>query len=170
MHERSITRPPGLLLDRGGVGKGLAADAVAHQLAACRRYVVDGGGDLRLGGVDALPREVLVEHPLTRDQVRSIALASGAVATSALSNRLWWNEHGEPAHHLLDPSTGRPAWTGLVGASAVAPTALEAETLAKMALLSGPEGAREVLAHEGGLLFHDDGAVEEVGAALAVAA
>ena len=30
------------------------------------------------------------------------------------------------AHHLIDPASGKPAWTGLICASARAPTALEA--------------------------------------------
>ena len=68
------------------------------------------------------------------------------------------------AHHLLDPSTGLPAWTGLVGATALGDTALEAETLSKMALLSGPDGARRVLAPLGGVIVHDDGEVEAIGA------
>ena len=169
VRKSSISRPPGLLLDSGGVGKGLAADAVAHQLARADRFVVDCGGDVRVGGAERAPRDVLVEHPLTRENTRMIEVSGGAVATSAISNRLWRDERKLPAHHLLDPSTGRPAWTGLVGASAVAPTALEAETLAKMALLTGPDGGRTALGPTGGLLFHDDGAVEEVGAALAAA-
>ena len=43
------------------------------------------------------------------------------------------------------------------------PTALEAETLAKAALLSGPERARGWLADFGGVLVHDSGEVEYVG-------
>jgi thiamine biosynthesis lipoprotein len=68
-----------------------------------------------------------------------------------------------PAHHLLDPSTGRPAWTGLAGVTALAPTALEAETLAKAAFLAGPAGARRRLARRGGLLLHEDGSCEIAG-------
>jgi thiamine biosynthesis lipoprotein len=84
------------------------------------------------------------------------------VATSGLNVRLWRRADGTYAHHLIDPSTGEPAWTGLIGATAVAGSALEAETLSKLALLSGPDGARRVLAGRGGVLFHDDGAVEVV--------
>jgi FAD:protein FMN transferase len=83
------------------------------------------------------------------------------VATSGLNVRLWRDGDGRPVHHLLDPSTGRPAWTGLVGATALAPTALEAETLAKIALLSGSPRA---LARYGGLVVRDDGEVEPAGA------
>ena len=91
-------------------------------------------------------------------------MARGGVATSGLDVRVWRRPDGRFAHHLLDPSTGEPAWTGLVGATAVAATALEAETLAKAALLSGPERARELLAGRGGLLVHDSGETELVGA------
>jgi thiamine biosynthesis lipoprotein ApbE len=64
---------------------------------------------------------------------------------------------------LIDPATGSPAWTGLVAATALAPTALEAEALAKAALLSGPAAGRRLRqGRHGGVLVHDDGAVEPV--------
>ena len=91
-------------------------------------------------------------------------MAAGGIASSGLNVRIWRNRAGGYSHHLLDPSTGRPAWTGLIGATAVSPSgALEAETLAKMALLSGPERAREVLAEHGGVIVRDDGEAEIIG-------
>ena len=72
---------------------------------------------------------------------------------------------GRTAHHLLDPATGEPAWTGLLAVTALAPTTLEAETLAKIALLSGPAGARRLLARGGGVAIHADGGVETIGPA-----
>jgi thiamine biosynthesis lipoprotein len=89
------------------------------------------------------------------------------VATSGIDARSWRGPDGAPAHHLLDPSTGRPAWTGLLGVTALASTALEAETLAKAALLGGPAAARRVLSSTGGLLFHEDGGVEPIGSVAA---
>jgi thiamine biosynthesis lipoprotein len=85
------------------------------------------------------------------------------VATSGLNVRIWRDPEGSFVHHLLDPSTGRPAWTGLIGATALGGSALEAETLAKMALLRGANGARRVLAEHGGVIVHDSGEVERVG-------
>jgi FAD:protein FMN transferase len=159
-----VTRPPGVQIDTGGTGKGLCADAVAHRLARRTRFVVDCGGDMAIGGVDAQlhPYEVEVEHPLTGECVRRLRVASGGVATSGCNVRIWRTDDGY-AHHLLDPSTGRPAWTGLIGATALAPSALEAETRSKMALLLGPAGARSVLAEHGGVIVHDDGDVEALG-------
>lgn len=161
----TISRPPGVRFDTGGAGKGLAADLVAARLRGYSRFIVDCGGDIRIGGADALvhPYEVLVEHPLTGERAHVLRLGSGAVATSGLNVRIWRGADGRYAHHLLDPSSGEPAWTGLIGATALADTAVEAETLSKAALLSGPEGGREVLAEYGGLLVHDSGWVEPVG-------
>jgi thiamine biosynthesis lipoprotein len=161
----TISRPPGVRFDTGGAGKGLAADLIAARLRGYSRFIVDCGGDIRIGGPDALvqPYEVFVEHPLTGERAYVLRLGSGAVATSGLNVRVWRGADGRYAHHLLDPSTGEPAWTGLIGATALGDTAVEAETLAKAALLSGPDGGRAVLTERGGLLVHDDGRVETVG-------
>jgi thiamine biosynthesis lipoprotein len=159
-----VIRPPGVRIDSGGTGKGLAADAVSHGLCGYSRFVVDCGGDVRIGGpaAEAEPYEVEVEHPVTRERAHLLRVGSGGIATSGLNTRLW-KVGTDYAHHLLDPSTGAPAWTGLVGTTALGATALEAETIAKAALLSGPGGARRLLAPKGGLLVLEDGAVELVG-------
>ena len=68
----------------------------------------------------------------------SSTIVDGAVATSGVTRRSWRDGSGAVKHHLLDPFTGQPAWTGVVQATALAPTALEAEILAKAALLAGP--------------------------------
>ena len=80
-----------------------------------------------------------------------------------MDTRIWRRDDGGFAHHLLDPSTGEPAWTGLVGVTALGRDALEAETLSKAALLSGPESARPLLAERGGMLVDETGSVELVG-------
>jgi thiamine biosynthesis lipoprotein len=161
----TISRPPGARFDSGGAGKGLAADMIAARLRGYARFLIDCGGDIRVGGPDALlqPYEVFVEHPLSGERAFVLRLGSGAVATSALNVRIWRRADGRYAHHLLDPATGEPAWSGLIGATALAAAATEAETLAKAALLSGPEGGRAILAERGGLLVHDSGRVETVG-------
>lgn len=160
-----VKRPPLLSLDTGGTGKGLCADAVLHRLSGYSRVVVDCGGDLAIGGVGAQldPYEVEVEHPLTGETIRNLRVGVGGVATSGLNVRLWRTAEGGFAHHLLNPATGMPAWTGLIGVTALGDSALEAETLCKTALLLGPLGARRELAQHGGLIVHDSGEVEEIG-------
>jgi thiamine biosynthesis lipoprotein len=162
LETRVVTRPPGVRIDTGGTGKGLAADLAADRLAGYATFAVDAGGDLRIGGERPAPREVRIEHPTGDGPAHVFTLERGAVATSGIKTRLWHTETGF-AHHLLDPSTGEPAWTGVIQATSLGETALEAETLAKMAFLSGPQGARKVLSARGGVFVLDDGAVELVG-------
>jgi FAD:protein FMN transferase len=157
-----VSRPRGVRIDTGGCGKGLAADLAAERLAGYATFVVDAGGDLRLGGEHPLERLVRIDHPLEDGSAHEFNLDRGAVATSGIKTRLWRTDDGF-AHHLLDPSTGKPAWTGLIQASALGTTALEAETIAKMAFLSGPAKAREILSAQGGLIVLDDGTVERCG-------
>jgi FAD:protein FMN transferase len=156
----TIARPPGLRLDLGGSAKGLLADRLAARLVPAGPCVVDCGGDIRVAG----GRDVQVLHPSSGTTAAVLHVRDGAVATSGLGNRLWWRGD-RPAHHLLDPSTGTPAWTRLVAATALAPTAVEAEALAKAALLAGPVAGRALLRRHGGVLIADDGSVAKIGAA-----
>lgn len=159
---RAITRPPGVRIDSGGIGKGLAADLAAEKLSGYESFVVDCGGDVRIGGTAALRRPVQVGDPFDESVAFEFSLRQGAVATSGLRSRIW-RHRGGCAHHLIDPSSGASAWTGIVQATAVAPSARTAETLAKTAVLSGPWHARDALVDHGGVLVHDDGRVEVVG-------
>jgi thiamine biosynthesis lipoprotein len=165
--DRRIRRTPGVRLDLGGIGKGLTADRLAPVLARLDRWTIDIGGDVRVGGTRCdLPQTVHVLHPLDGTAMADFALLGGAVATSAVTARAWRGPDGSPAHHLLDPSTGRPAWTGLLQATAVAASGVDAERLAKEALLRGPGEARVLLArHGGGALVDAHGGVERIGRA-----
>lgn len=141
----TVTRPPGVRLDPGGIAKGLLADLVGEPLADFATFAVDCCGDLRIGGSEGRAREILVDHPLGGAPIHRLRIADGAIATSGITRRSWTTADGGPAHQLIDPASGRPAFTGVLQATALAPTGLLAETLAKAALLSGPEGAAEHL-------------------------
>lgn len=157
----TISRPPGLRLDSGGIAKGLAADIAGAPLERHATYAVDCAGDMRIGGATGVPRAVGVDDPDGPGLLTTLEVTSGGVATSGISRTSWRREAGAPAHHLLDPSTGRSAYTGALQVTALAPTALEAEVLAKTALLRGPAGARLALRH-GGVVVLDDRSVEVV--------
>ena len=99
-------RPPGVRIDTGGSGKGLAADLAADRLGGYAAFVVDAGGDLRLGGERPLERLVRIDHPLD-EPAHEFQLDSGAVATSGIKTRLWRTDEGF-SHHLLEPSRATP--------------------------------------------------------------
>jgi FAD:protein FMN transferase len=152
----SVTRPAGVRIDPGGIAKGVFADELAAALAGHDAFVVDCGGDLRLGGRWAPEREVHVASPFEDAVLHTFGIRSGGVATSGIGKRSWIDPDGHISHHLLDPASGRPAFTGIVQVTALAPTATEAEMLSKAALLRGPAQADQVLVH-GGLIVLDDG-------------
>ena len=158
-HDGTVTRPPGVRFDGGGIAKGLFGDILAGVLGCHESFVVDCAGDLRLGGRAALARPVQVASPFDDAIVHTVELVAGAAATSGIGRRSWLDADGRPAHHLLDPSTGAPAFTGIVQVTALAPSAVEAEVLTKTALLRGPAGAAATL-HHGGVLVYDDGRIE----------
>lgn len=159
---RRVHVPAGVRLDLGGSAKGMAVDVAARMLTAWPGFAIDAGGDIRLGGLFAAPRTVRVEHPLGGENACELTVTRGAVATSGLRSRIWRTDDGY-AHHLIDPARGVPAWTGLIQATALAPTALEAETLAKSALLLGPRRGRELLSRRGGVLIEDGGEIVACG-------
>jgi thiamine biosynthesis lipoprotein len=152
----TVSRPPGIRLDGGGIAKGVFADELAVTLRGHDAFVVDCCGDLRIGGTGELLRPVHVADPFDGSILHTFELTDGGVATSGIGRRSWIDRDGRPAHHLLDPATGRPAFTGIVQVTALAPTAAEAEMRSKAALLSGPEGIRRWLPY-GGVVVADDG-------------
>ena len=143
-----VRRPPGLAFDSGGLAKGLFADLLAEQAEG--PFAVDCGGDLRFTG---RRRTLEVTDPFGGPGLHVFEIHEGAVATSGIGKRSWLDTAGRPAHHLLDPATGRPAFTGVVQVTALAPTAVEAEWRAKATLLSADASW---LSH-GGLVVFDDG-------------
>ncbi|MFN8201526.1 MAG: FAD:protein FMN transferase [Solirubrobacteraceae bacterium] len=148
----TVVRPPGVRLDSGGLGKGLAADRMAGALRGCPSWVVDCAGDLRLGGTAGRARAVEVRDPFDDERVlHRFHLAAGAVATSGVTRRRWAG-----GHHLIDPRTGAPADTGVVQATALAARGAVAEVRAKAALLAGPRQAAVHLP-DGGLFVTADG-------------
>jgi thiamine biosynthesis lipoprotein len=155
----TLTRPPGCKLDSGGIAKGLFADLLAESLAGHAAFAIDCAGDVRLGGTAGIDRQVLVASPFDGQTLHQFARSGGGVATSGIGRRSWLDDDGRPGHHLLDPSTGRPAYTGVVQVTAVAATALDAEIRTKAALLSGPDHAADWLP-DGGVIVHDDGDYE----------
>jgi thiamine biosynthesis lipoprotein len=159
-----VFRPPGVRLDSGGLAKGLFCDSLAETLATHDAFAVDCAGDVRVGGGAGLGRAINVASPFGGETLHTFTQTNGAAATSGIGRRSWLDDDAKPCHHLLDPSTGRPAFTGIVQVTALAASAALAEIYAKAAILSGPAGARAWLP-DGGVIVFDDGSHEVIPAA-----
>lgn len=137
---KQITLPSGYSYDPGGVGKGWAADHLARLLAGqAPALLIDLGGDIRIESEDSgLSFPIHIQDPRNKQQVAEVGMNRGAIATSSCCRRLWV-KGGKPYHHLLSPADGQPVWSGFAGASAYAPSVLEAEAVAKLVVLTGDD-------------------------------
>ncbi len=163
--ERTVTLPAGVGVDLGGIGKGMAVDAAIERLRAdgLRRAMVNAGGDLRVLGTPA----DLGSWPVAIDGPKgslTVPLARGALATSGIGRRRWRQGAAE-RHHLLDPRSGQPAWTGLWSVTVAAATCARAEVAAKTAFILGQRAGADFLAGKrlAGLLATDSGAWRAAG-------
>jgi FAD:protein FMN transferase len=158
--------PLGVHLDPGGLGKGFAADLIAEELIedGAEGALVDLGGDIRVVGTSPTGGSwcIGVEHPTQHDTTIAIVeTTGGGIATTSRGKRRWNTDTATPLHHVIDPSTGRPAMHRWTSATALAPSAAAAEIAAKVAFIDGTaDGAPDVLA---ALLADADGRLEIIG-------
>jgi thiamine biosynthesis lipoprotein len=138
-----VTLPAGVRFDSGGIGKGLAADLVAQRLVdvGAMGALVNLGGDLRAIGAPPVSDGwvVGVADPVDPNmELFRIGLRAGAVATTSSLKRRWMTTSGE-THHLIDPATGQPAVSDVVGVTVVAQEAWWAEAVTKALFIRGPD-------------------------------
>ena len=145
----AVLMPAGVGLDPGGIGKGLAADIVVTELLAAGTggALVSVGGDLAAAGTPPTAHgwQVTVEDPADSSQeLMSMVLAAGGVATSSTLSRTWFQD-GSRRHHVIDPSTHACAATDLAAVTVIARAGWEAEVHATAALLCGAEHVLDYL-------------------------
>jgi len=122
-------------LDLCGLVKGWAIDRGCSILErrGYHNYFIDAGGDAQTRGLreDGTPWRVGIRHPVQRDKVVRVILASDvAVATSG---------NYEKGDHIVDPHTGRPA-VELVSFTVVGPDILQADAYATAGFAMGKDG------------------------------
>jgi FAD:protein FMN transferase len=130
--------------DPSGLVKGWAIDRASSILDGYgyRDFFIDAGGDVQTHGRNAEggPWRVGVRHPVQRDKVACVVLASGlAVATSGTY------EKGE---HIIDPHTGKPA-DALLSFTVVGPDILQADVYATAGFAIGSRGLEFVAQRAG---------------------
>lgn len=110
----AVRVPRGVELDFGATAKALAADRTARRCADTLRggALVNLGGDLAVAGPaphGGWSVRVTEDHEADFDAPgQTVSISSGGLATSSVAVRRWRNGD-EPAHHIIDPSSGRPA-------------------------------------------------------------
>jgi thiamine biosynthesis lipoprotein len=162
---RTITLRAPLILDLGGVAKGLAIDAAARELMPFQHFAIDAGGDLYLASLkaDGAPWSVGIRHP-RRDGaiIETVSVTNAAVCTSGDYERGKPNVPG--AGHIVDPRTtatraAPPSGSNdrVASATVVAPTAMAADALSTAAFVLGPLAGLDLLVRQAvdGVIYSD---------------
>lgn len=142
-----VRRPAGLRFDLDGIGKGWLADRALERLDRHAAAVVDADGDVAVHLDTGMTWFIGVADPrldgydlavvrLTPRHRRSLRDGRFGLATSGTSVHRWAQD-GRTAHHLIDPTTGRPAVTDVIQATVLTTTARRAEALAKAVVILG---------------------------------
>jgi thiamine biosynthesis lipoprotein len=160
---RALCLPRGMKLDFGGIAKGWAAHETMMRLKEHGAALVNAGGDLAISGAQADGERwpIGVDDPFHAGASLDLTLMLDrcGVATSGRDYRRWLSG-GQWNHHIIDPYTGRPAQTDVISATVIAPTAVDAEVAAKVALISGARSGLEWIESDSslaGMLVLEDG-------------
>jgi thiamine biosynthesis lipoprotein len=132
----------GMSLDLGGIAKGYAVDRAVAVLRDCSIYraLVNAGGDLFALGHP--PNKdywhIGIRNPFVPGRiVGRLKIRDQAVATSGNYENFFLLE-GKRYSHILDPRTGYPI-QGIASVTILAKTTMEADALATIVAVLGPE-------------------------------
>ena len=154
--------PPGSAVDLGGIAKGWTADVAASLLfdADATQAGVTIGGDIRVRSHTAALVEIESPRPGGDDAPATVTIRDGGIAVSGPTKR----RTADGRHHLIDPTTGRPAEAPRV-AAVIAATAAGAEMLATAASIAPAGEARSLVERAGATawLVEPDGDLTTVG-------
>ncbi|MCP4001086.1 MAG: FAD:protein FMN transferase [Gammaproteobacteria bacterium] len=139
---------PGVTLDLSAIAKGYAVDQLALLLESngINNYLVEIGGEIRTAGIHPKghPWRIGIEPPDAGLSI-SYIITPGieAIATSG-DYRNYYMVNGERIAHTIDPRTGRPVNHNLASVSVVLPTAGQADAIATLMMVLGPEAGLEL--------------------------
>jgi FAD:protein FMN transferase len=138
----SVRIPVGSRLDLGATAKAYAADRAARAAATAvngRGVLVSLGGDLATAGrppADGWLVELADAHDAPPEPGHAVRIRAGGLATSSTTVRRWIRG-GAPAHHVIDPQSGRPANEVWKTVSVAARSCVEANVAATASIVRG---------------------------------
>jgi thiamine biosynthesis lipoprotein len=169
-----VTRAGRVRFDLDGIAKGWIADRALAHLDGYAAATVDADGDIAVSMDLRTGWTIAVDDPdrpgatLASIELARIGPGTVGIATSGIDVHRWGDNADR--HHLIDPTTARPARTDLRQCTVVAVTAARAEVVAKAVVIRGSEAGAELIGRQGVLgavLLHRSGEVTATDQALA---
>ena len=143
-------RNAGQSVDLGGIGKGFAGDKIVevfNRFGISSAYSNLGGNVVTVGAKpDGSPWQIGIQHPRQEGSlVGAVSVVSQTVVTSGDYQRYFTDGQGKRHHHILDPTTGYPAESGLISVSIVSDKSVAADTLSTILFVAGLEKGLQFL-------------------------
>lgn len=139
-------------LDLGAVGKGIACDVAQNYLKQQTEVsgaVIAVGGSILLYGSkeDGSDWNVAVQNPRGQDgEAMGVLSLSGTTNVSTSGDyEKYFMQDGKRYHHILDPSTGYPADSGLISVTVVSDSGLLSDGLSTACFVLGKEKGQKLL-------------------------
>jgi len=141
-----VKRHPSVTVDLSSIAKGYGVDAVAEVMRGegFTDFLVEIGGEVSAAGArrDGGAWRVGINRPdpeVDPDEVYLVVpLVGRALATSG-DYRSYVLEDGIRRSHVIDPRSGQPVADGVVSASVLAPSCMQADGLATAVMVMGAE-------------------------------
>ena len=139
-------------LDLGAVGKGIACDVVQDYLKKQKEVsgaVIAVGGSILLYGskADGSDWNVAVQNPRGQDgeAMGVLSLSDTTNVSTSGDYEKYFTQDGKRYHHILDPSTGYPADSGLISVTIVSDSGLLSDGLSTACFVLGKEKGEKLL-------------------------
>ena len=151
----TVTVPEGVQLDLGALAKGYASDKAAEILREndIEHALINLGGSIMTigGNPNGSPWKIGIRNPFSLDEnIGVLEVADKAVVTSGSYERFFTAEDGNTYHHIIDPSTGCPAESGLVSVTVIGDIGIMCDALSTAFFVMGVEEAARFYREKGG--------------------
>ncbi len=150
----TLTMPKGMQLDLGAVGKGYTADLVAEvlQTHGVQSALINLGGNIQAVGPrpDGSDWRIGIRAPWGEDNLGVLEISDAAVVTSGGYENYFEDKDGNIYWHILDPSTGYPANSGLQAVTIIGEEGRLCDALSTALFVMGTEQAEAYWRENGG--------------------
>ena len=144
-----VTLPEGMEIDLGSVAKGYAGQLVAQMLRehGVQSALLNLGGNVQTVGAkpDGSPWQIGIKDPQGEDAMMVLSVEDQAVVTSGGYER-YFEQDGQTYWHIMDPSTGHPADSGLISVTIVGNEGVVCDGLSTALFVMGLEKAADLWA------------------------
>lgn len=148
----TVTLPEGMEIDLGSVAKGYAGQLAAQMLRehGVQSALLNLGGNVQTVGTkpDGSPWQIGIKDPQGEDAMMVLSVEDQAVVTSGGYER-YFEQDGQTYWHIMDPSTGHPADSGLISVTIVGDEGVVCDGLSTALFVMGLEKAADLWAQSG---------------------